>query len=94
VKGIPQFEWINTVQTKLASGLYLDTSAQSVIAFEENEFLEGLEFLEPLYQYILHKTVLSIAYKAYKQEAALTPIIHPYYLKQYNNRWFLFGWLK
>jgi predicted DNA-binding transcriptional regulator YafY len=92
VKGMPQLEWLNTVQTKLSAGLGLDSSSVPVISFEENEFLKGLEYLEPLYQFINHKRVLQISYQGYRQENAEIHTIHPYYLKQYNNRWFLFGW--
>lgn len=91
VKGIPQLEWLNTVQAKLTSGLALDSQISPIISFEENEFLKGLEYLEPIYQYIVHKCILEISYKSYRQEEITEQIIHPYYLKQYNNRWFLFG---
>ena len=92
VKGMPQLEWVNTVTTKLRSGLNLNPLQSSVaISFEENEFLKGLEYLEDLYQYIIRKQPLLIQYQGYKQENAIVYSIHPYYLKQYNNRWFLFG---
>lgn len=92
VKGMPQLEWLNSVQTKLSAGLGLDSASAPVISFEENEFLKGLEFLEPLYQFIIHKRVLQVSYQGYRQEKADAYVMHPYYLKQYNNRWFLFGW--
>src|SRR5690606_19172377 len=92
VKGMPQLEWLNTVQTKLSAGLGLDSTSVPVISFEENEFLKGLEYLESLYQFINHKRVLQISYQGYRQENVDIHTIHPYYLKQYNNRWFLYGW--
>jgi predicted DNA-binding transcriptional regulator YafY len=92
IKGMPQLEWLNTVQTKLNAGLGLDSVSVPVISFEENEFLKGVEYLDPLYQFINHKRVLQISYQGYKQENPEIQTIHPYYLKQYNNRWFLFGW--
>lgn len=92
IKGMPQLQWLNSVQTKLSSGLQLDLHSQPVISFEENEFLKGIEFLEPLYQFITHKCVLGIRYQGYRESIAKLHTIHPYYLKQYNNRWFLFGW--
>lgn len=92
VKGMPQLEWLNSVQAKLSSGLKLDNQEVSIISFEENEFLKGLEYLESLYQFIIHKRVIQVSYQGYRQEEAEVYVIHPYYLKQYNNRWFLFGW--
>lgn len=91
IKGIPQLEWLNSVQAKLSSGLKLDQQQKPVISFEENEFLKGLEYLETLYQFIIHKRVLAIKYQGFRQLEPVVYIIHPYYLKQYNNRWFLFG---
>lgn len=92
IKGIPQLAWINAVQTKLSAGFNLDESPTPVISFQENEFLKGLSFLEPLYQFIVHRQVILVTYKGYKQEVFEEHEIHPYYLKQYNNRWFLYGW--
>jgi predicted DNA-binding transcriptional regulator YafY len=89
-KGLPQFEWINEMSTKLKSHFEFD-EVPEIIAFDHNEFLEGLDLLPSLYQSILNKTVLSIEYQAFHMEASIEYVIHPYYLKQYNKRWFLLG---
>lgn len=89
-KGLPQFEWINELNTKLKSHFELD-EVQEIISFDHNEFLEGLDLLPALYNNILNKTVLLIEYQAFHMEIAVKYIIHPYYLKQYNKRWFLLG---
>jgi len=89
-KGLPQFEWINELSTKLKSHFEFD-DAPEIISFDHNEFLEGLDLLPTLYQSILNKTVLSIEYQAFHMETSVKYVIHPYYLKQYNKRWFLLG---
>ena len=89
-KGLPQFEWINELSTKLKSHFELD-EVQEIISFDHNEFLEGLDLLPTLYNNILNKTVLLTEYQAFHMEIAVKYIIHPYYLKQYNKRWFLLG---
>ena len=38
-----------------------------------------------------YKKVVSIKYLPFELESPFEIILHPYYLKQYNNRWFLFG---
>lgn len=91
MNSIPGFDWVSSLQTKLKSGLDLDKNQRQIISFEENEFLRGIEFLNPLYQYIIQKRCLEIYYKSFKSEKGETIVISPYYLKQYNNRWFLFG---
>jgi predicted DNA-binding transcriptional regulator YafY len=89
-KGLPQFEWINELSTKLKSHFEFD-DAPEIISFDHNEFLEGLGLLPTLYQSILNKAVLSIEYQAFHMETSVKYVIHPYYLKQYNKRWFLLG---
>ena len=88
--GLPQFEWINELSTKLKSQFELN-DAPEVISFDHNEFLEGLEYLPNLYKSITEQYVLSIEYQAFYMDESENYIIHPYYLKQYNKRWFLFG---
>lgn len=92
MNSLPGFDWVNSLQTKLKSGLDLDKNNRQIISFEENEFLKGLGFLNVLYQYISQNQSVKIAYKSFKSDAESQFTISPYYLKQYNNRWFLFGW--
>lgn len=91
MNNIPGFDWVNSLQTKLQSGISAEKQRQQIISFEENEFLKGLEFLNPLYQFILNNQSLSITYKGYRDEKENIFTVSPYYLKQYNNRWFLFS---
>lgn len=90
-KGMPQFEWINDITTRLESSFGLLPSAKSVIDFENNPYLEGLDFLPELYKAITYKKTLYIKSKSFSKNTSETFEIHPYYLKQYNNRWFIFG---
>jgi predicted DNA-binding transcriptional regulator YafY len=89
-KGLPQFDWVNELSTKLKSHFELD-NAPEIISFDHNEFLEGLDLLPALYQSILNRSVLLIEYQAFHMKTSVKYIIHPYYLKQYNKRWFLMG---
>ena len=90
-KGMPQFEWIDEISARLDSGLGLSKTNQQIIEFEQNDFLQGLEYITPLYNAILYKKVLDVSYRSFKRETNQTIIFHPYYLKQYKNRWFVFG---
>ncbi len=90
-KGMPQFEWIEEIITRLDSGLGLSKNNQQIIEFEKNDFLQGLEHITTLYNAILYKKVLDVSYKSFKQENSQLIIFHPYYIKQYKNRWFVFG---
>lgn len=91
LKGIPGIEGIESVETKLMN-VSNENSVQKIISFQENEFLKGLEFLTPLYNYIKNCQVVKLTYKPFTHTNSTSYIIAPYFLKQYNNRWFLFGW--
>lgn len=90
-KGMPQFEWVDEITARLDSGLDLSHSDQKIIEFEQNSYLKGLEFITPIYNSILYKKTIEISYKSFKQIEPQTFIFHPYFLKQFNNRWYVFG---
>lgn len=89
-RGLPQFEWINELVPKLQS-LFQQDETIEVISFDQNEFLLGLEHLPMLYKSIIKETTLVIEYQSFKDTNPKLLKIHPYYLKQFNKRWFLFG---
>ncbi len=63
---------------------------QNIISYDTDRNVDGIEFLSPLFEAISSKQALEITYKPYNYDA-YTRIVHPYYIKQYNGRWFLFG---
>jgi predicted DNA-binding transcriptional regulator YafY len=88
-KGMPQFEWIDEITSRLQSISGLNVN--KIIDFEQNQFLKGIELITPLFNAIYNKRVLKISYLPFKGEKGIVYTLHPYYLKQYNLRWFLFG---
>jgi predicted DNA-binding transcriptional regulator YafY len=91
-KGMPQFEFLNEILPKLRHGVDMSSNSLKIMEFESNEFLKGIENLGALYNSIFYKKVLHIEYKPFENELPFEIEFHPYYLKQYNNRWFLFGY--
>lgn len=91
-KGMPQFEWIDEITARLESSFGLKKGAELIIDFEQNKYLKGLEFISDLFNAILYKRVLKISYQSFKQSNEFLINFHPYYLKQYNCRWFCFGY--
>lgn len=89
-KGLPQFDWMEELMARLAISFNLKSTPQGVVAFEENLYLKGMEHFTPLFQAIINKQPLQVLYKP-SFGAPTTYTLHPYFLKQYNNRWFLFG---
>jgi predicted DNA-binding transcriptional regulator YafY len=90
-KGLPQYNWINEINARLESTFNLKQKNETIISFEQNEYLKGLEYIPVLYNAILYTKVLNIGYKSFNSNEIKSIIISPYYLKQYNMRWFLFG---
>lgn len=84
---IQGLEWADSLKVKFDSSI---KTTEKIIDFEENKFLKGLKFLNPLYQYIVNKQGVEVEYKPFTEEVKQF-VISPYYLKQYNNRWFLLG---
>lgn len=90
-KGLPQFGWVNELLPKLDQSFKLSNQSQEIISFDTNKFLQGTEHISPLFNAILYSQTLSISYQSFKSDEPKSIIFHPYHLKQFNNRWFLFG---
>lgn len=91
-RGLPQFERVQELIKQLEEKYKISLpSPKSIIAFDTNEEAAGIEFLSPLFEAIISKQALQIQYKPYGKNTFST-IVHPYFIKQYNNRWFLFGY--
>lgn len=62
-----------------------------VIDFEKNESLKGIDHLDEIYHAIVNKQVLRMKYRSFKARSASEFLFYPYLLKEYRNRWFVFG---
>jgi len=91
ISGTPEFEWINQIIPFLESKFGRIKEKNKVINFEINIDLKGIHFITPLFNAIINERVLLVEYKDFKSSKPYKISFHPYYLKQYNNRWFVFG---
>lgn len=90
-KGLPHFKWINEILPKLDQAFSFSEDTSGIINFDNNEFLKGLEFLDPLFNAILYKKTVKILYQSFKNPEPVVIIFSAYHLKEYNNRWFVYG---
>jgi len=90
LNGEAGFDWVSEFVANFEDKLGRKKNTTPVIGYEKNPFLKGLENLSVLYNYIVNKQVLKIKYQHFTK-GEMVHFMHPYYLKQYNNRWFLFG---
>ena len=88
----PDYIWVNEVIERINSNLHLQEQyARPIVSFGQNKLLRGIEYFSPLFNSIKNKTVLQIKYRPFNPDQEFIYTIHPYFLKQYNERWFLFG---
>ena len=84
---IPQYQWMLTLLSQIENGNGWEGDKRFV-EFQNNADLVGIGHFQALLGAIINKQPLSISYKPFgKTERSMN--IHPYYLKQYNDRWFL-----
>jgi len=89
---MPQFEWTNEIIPLLESKMGLVQTETEVITFESNPDYVGLPHVPVLFNAIANKRVLKITYRDFKSSVAYDVELHPYHLRQYNSRWFVFGY--
>ena len=88
---IPMYDWVEELMTNLRYRFGLKRREDNFIGFEQNRDLRGLRFLSDLINFIIKKQPVNVVYHPFGKEP-LNWTIHPYYLKQHNNRWFLLGY--
>ena len=79
---------VNRLEDYVASMRY---KVEPVILLESNERLRGLEYITDLHDAIMSKEPIEITYKSFRSAEAQTFCFSPYILKEFRNRWFVFG---
>ena len=91
-KGFSYFSNMGDIISRLEDHV---TSARQktipVIDFEKNESLKGIDYLDMIYHAVVSKQVLRMKYRPFKARSASSFLFYPYLLKEYRNRWFVFG---
>jgi len=91
-KGFSHFQELSGMVQRLENKIYAaKTNQEPVIDFEKNDNLKGLEHIDTLYQAIIKKCTVKLCYRSFKARSANMFHFHPYYLKEYRNRWFVIG---
>jgi predicted DNA-binding transcriptional regulator YafY len=89
-RGIPGNVWLEEIISKLEYRFGIKTNRENIVVFEQNEKLKGLEFLSAVIDAAINRKTLQLQYRTYGGKET-SSIIHPYHVREYNNRWFLFG---
>ena len=90
-RGMPQFDWMADIINKLKKKYKVKGSEKTVISFDSNIDLVGIDLFRELFSFIVKEQPVKLTYQPYEQ-AEDPCVFHPYFLKQYNNRWYLLGY--
>ena len=63
-----------------------------IIMLDQVSRLRGADYLQDFYEAIIQPMAVAFSYKAFNESEAHEVILHPYLLKEFNNRWYAVGW--
>ena len=96
-KNNPLFSQFETAIDKITNRVTIsnnvqDNAIEQYVQFETSQKIEGAEYLEIILKAIKKKSVIQFVYQSFQSEkTAKVRRVHPYLLKEYNNRWYLIG---
>lgn len=90
-QGIPMYGWVDELLSNLRFRFGLRGIDQNLISFEHNVDMKGLQYLSDIANCVIKHKPIIIDYHPFEKDV-IQWTIHPYYLKQYNNRWYLLGY--
>ncbi len=90
LSNFPFGAWLDSLRENAKQISGQQYQGRTLIGIDHNPDLKGIQFFTEIFQAITHQQVLSIQYRDFTGKN-FRYIFHPYYLKQYNQRWFLIG---
>lgn len=92
LSGFSQFADLEEIVNRLDDHVTsMQHKKNPVIFFEKNDKLKGLNYIDTAYKAITSKRPLRIEYQSFKAIKPSIFLFSPYVLKEYRNRWFIFG---
>jgi predicted DNA-binding transcriptional regulator YafY len=88
--GRPNLDGLDNIIEKLNLKLELPSSDALAIQYQDSEGFIGREHIPVLYDCIINKKPIKIEYKSFVYPKE-TINFHPYFLKQFNSRWYVYG---
>lgn len=97
----PIFEEFSSAVDKVLDGLqltknvgYTPRGMTQIIQIDKPPHTKGSEQLAPLLTHIQNRQVIQLSYKKHGEEAAKDYVLHPYLLKEYQDFWYLVGYVE
>lgn len=85
--GEPILDWARTLLMQVESGVF-GSDSSSVVSFQSNPDLKNISLFGDLLKAIINKKVLKLVYAPFGKDS-YSEKVYPYYLKQFNDRWYL-----
>ena len=89
-RGRPGFEMLDEIVPVMEDKLGVKNLRKNFISYSDNIGYKGYELIGPLFKAIKDNIVLNIDYKPFGKDPFKVKF-HPHYLKNFNNRYFVFG---
>ncbi len=91
-RGFSHFDQLTGVVQRLEEHIRTKTTQQpSVIDFERNDHLRGLDWLDPLYRAVTARQPILLDYQSFRAKESRQFMFHGWWLKEFRNRWFVVG---
>lgn len=85
--GEPILDWARTLLMQIESGVF-GSDSSSVVSFQSNPDLKNISLFGDLLKAIINKKVLKLEYAPFGKDS-YSERVFPYFLKQFNDRWYL-----
>lgn len=86
------FDWMQDVAGKLSSEFKNNDNIMSFVSFQQNQNVLGMKHFMPIVNAISAKKSIEFHYKPYNLDE-ITVTMSPHFLKQYNHRWYVLGYM-
>ncbi len=91
VQLVQQFEGVMDKLSKAVEHLKRPHE-QKVIAFEKSRYYKGRDYFDLLLHAITQQQPLSITYRKFAGDHDDVHVLHPYFMKEYHDRWYVLGY--
>ncbi|WP_394906081.1 helix-turn-helix transcriptional regulator [uncultured Mesonia sp.] len=84
-----EFKWLEEFIPRMEQAFELvEQGKENIVDYQSNPDLVGAKWIGVLFNLIVKQKTALIEYQPYEKDPS-SFVVHPYHLKQYNNRWFL-----
>lgn len=91
-KGLPTMGWLVPIKEKLnRKKVHFPQEVRSFIELEGSDLPEWGKYLNVIANAIYENFILEVGYRKFGADEDLNYVFRPYYLRQFNGRWYLYG---